>query len=269
MTLIASTRMYNQSPRIRAHWDLILARVAAISGIELMIVAHAAPAPLSDLWSREDLGCGFMCGFPFSKLPRATRPIPLAAPVSRADWAGGRPHYASHIVVRGDGPIRGIDDLATARWGWTARDSQSGYHAPREYLARVVGRLPPHPETVGGLLNPVGILTAVRDDRIAVGAVDAFAWQLIARLEPETLSGLRILATTASRPMPMLVAARSIEAATLWRLQTALLRLSQDSQGRTLLDAIDVEGFAPVHPCDYDALPRLAAEADTILEADW
>jgi ABC-type phosphate/phosphonate transport system substrate-binding protein len=172
-------------------------------------------------------------------------------------------------VVRADGPLRGIEDLAAARWGWTARDSQSGYHAPRDFLAREFGRLTQQPETFGGLLNPVGILAAVRDNRISAGAVDAFAWHLIERLEPETLAGLRILATTVSRPMPMLVAARSIDAATLWRLQTALLHLAQDAEGRVLLDAIDVEGFAPVDPCDYDVLPRLAAEADAILEADW
>lgn len=267
--LIASTRMYNQSPRIRAHWDLILARIAALSGVELEIIAHAAPAPLNDLWTRADLGCAFMCGFPYAKLPSATRPVPLAAPISRAPWAGGRPHYASHIVVRAHGPVESAADLASARWGWTARDSQSGYHAPRDFLARTFGRLPPHPDPVGGLLNPVGILAALRDDRITAGAVDAFAWQLLERLEPETLAGLRILATTEPRPMPMLVAARGTDAAMIWRLQSALLQLGQDGEGRSLLDAIDVEAFAPVDPCDYTELQRLAEAADAILEAAW
>lgn len=94
--------MYNLSPKISGLWDRLFDWLSSQSGINLEVIAHAAPAPLSELWARPDMGTVFMCGFPFSRLAAAERPVPIAAPVSLADWAEGRPVYASHIVAAHD-----------------------------------------------------------------------------------------------------------------------------------------------------------------------
>src|SRR5437899_2747028 len=99
---VACSRMYNVGPTVRGLWDHLFAWLSEESGIRLEVIAHDAPAPLSELWARPDLGAAFMCGYPFSRLPADQRPIALAAPVSIAPWAGGRPLYASHIVVARD-----------------------------------------------------------------------------------------------------------------------------------------------------------------------
>lgn len=159
---IACSRMYNLSPRIRGLWDALFALVSLRSGVELEIIAHAAPAPLSALWSRPDMGTVFMCGYPFSRMPEDTRPAVLAAPVSSEAWSLDQPLYASHILVASTGPVNAVADLAAARWGWTVRDSQSGYHAARSYLADRFAGTMKQSTTVGPLLNPSGIVAALR-----------------------------------------------------------------------------------------------------------
>ncbi|WP_412065279.1 phosphate/phosphite/phosphonate ABC transporter substrate-binding protein [Rhizobium sp. SYY.PMSO] len=260
---IACSRMYNLSPKISVSWENFFHWLAKRSGVELEVIAHAAPAPLSELWGRPDMGAVFMCGFPFSGLAADERPLPLAAPVSLADWAKGQPVYASHIVAARDRPFSKAD-LVTARWGWTVRDSQSGYNAPREFFAALAGGQPAR-ETIGPLLNPRGVVEAIRSGAIDVGAIDAYAYQLLEMHEPEMVAPLRVIGTTAPAPFPLLVASRRQSPAVVASLRKTLLGAHRDPEGHNLLAALGLAAFAQPDIAAYDRLPARARAIDDLL----
>ncbi|NTG50277.1 phosphate/phosphite/phosphonate ABC transporter substrate-binding protein [Agrobacterium rhizogenes] len=264
---IACSRMYNLSPKITGLWDGFFTWLGAQSGIRLEVIPHAAPAPLSALWERPDMGVVFMCGFPFSKLAAEQRPIPLVAPISLANWAGGQPVYASHIAAAGDTAF-GNADLAKARWGWTVRDSQSGYNAPREYLATQ-----PYAtevcDTVGPLLNPRGVVEAILSGTIDVGAIDAYAYQLLDMHEPEMIAPLRIVATTKPAPFPLLVASRQLPPDTTLALKHALLHAHRTDEGQAILTSLGLAAFAEPDMAAYDRMPARARDTDEALGASW
>lgn len=267
MAIVACSRMYNVGPKVRGLWDDLFAWLSEEAGIRLEVIAHAAPAPLSELWARPDLGAVFMCGYPFSRLPADERPVALAAPVSTAPWANGRPVYASHIVAARDAAFDPAD-LPALRWGWTVRDSQSGYHAPRAFLAGLPqqGR---GVKTVGPLLNPNGVVDAIATGRIDVGAIDAYAWQLLEMHEPEALAPLQIVATTPATPVPLLVASRHQPADGIAALRQALLRAHRGAQGQSVLASLGLSQFVEPDVAAYDSLPKRAQEADARLAAAW
>lgn len=259
--------MYNLSPKITGLWDRLFAWLGARSGIELDIIPHAAPAPLSELWARPDMGVVFMCGFPFSLLAPEKRPIPLAAPISLAGWADGQPVYASHIIAAGDTTFAS-GDLATARWGWTVRDSQSGYNAPREFVAALPGGdMVRH--TVGPLLNPRGVIDALMSGKIDVGAIDAYAYQLLDMHEPDVVAPLRIVATTKPVPFPLLVAAKGQPPEIVEALRQTLLGAHQTDQGRSILASLGLKAFAAPDIAQYDRLPARARDTDRALGGSW
>src|SRR5690606_34613696 len=99
----------------------------------------------------------------------------------------------------------GLSGLMTCKFGWTVRDSQSGYQAPREFLARQFPSQKFTGQSIGPLLNPRGIMNALLDGEIDAGAVDAYAWHLLSLHEPETIAQLKVLATTQTAPMPLLI----------------------------------------------------------------
>ncbi|MBY3156251.1 MULTISPECIES: phosphate/phosphite/phosphonate ABC transporter substrate-binding protein [Rhizobium] len=266
---IACSRMYNLSPRIRSLWDALFALVSLHSGVELEIIAHAAPAPLSELWTRPDMGAVFMCGYPFSRTPEGLRPAALAAPVSSEEWSLDQPLYASHILVASTGPVNAVADLAAARWGWTVRDSQSGYHAARSYLAGRFAGTMKQSTTVGPLLNPSGIVAALKDGRIDAGAIDAYAFQLLSMHERDAIDGLRILATTDSLPAPLLVAAQTLPADIATALQRSLVTLHETPEGAAALERLGLRRFSAVAPSAYDVLPQRADDADRRLGISW
>ena len=118
--LIANARMYAVAPGAIAAWKRLFAWLAAESGVPLSVIDHAFPALLSELWARDDLGCAFMCGWPYLRHGSVHQVI--AAPVPSADYAGGRPVYCSHFVVRADSAFRALEDTFGHRFAFTIKD---------------------------------------------------------------------------------------------------------------------------------------------------
>ncbi|WP_011582288.1 MULTISPECIES: phosphate/phosphite/phosphonate ABC transporter substrate-binding protein [Chelativorans] len=254
--LVASSRMYNVAPEVRSLWDGFFDWLSRQADADLEIVAHDAPAPLSELWQRPDLGAVFMCGYPFISMAPELRPIALAAPVALAAWSQAKPLYASHIVVAANNAAKTPKDLFGMTFGWTVRDSQSGYHALRRFLlegfsSEFRDALPP---AKGPFLNPTGIIQAVREGLVDAGPVDAYAFELLRVHAPEKISGVKVIATTPSTPCPLLIASRGTPHSLSDNLRNALLSAHEDAEGAKWLESLQLRRFAEVAIDDYAIL---------------
>jgi len=196
--LIACSRMYNLTPEIAAAWARLFAWVAERSGVALDIVDHPAPAPLEDLWARGDMGCVFMCGWPYAMA--APRPLLLVAPVPFPARYGGRPVYFTDLIVRRDSPYRTLADTFGGRVAWTVEHSHSGFNAPRHHLLPHLGpgRTSLYAASVGPLVSPVRVLQAILDGDADVGPLDSMALDLWRAHAPERVASIRVLDTTAA-----------------------------------------------------------------------
>src|SRR6476660_3803234 len=121
MRYVANARMYSVNPQAASAWQELFAWLSRESGVELDVVDHAFPLPLSDLWSRADLACAFMCGFPF--MLTASPPRPVAAPVPTEAPVPGRPTYATLLLVRANSGFQSLQDTFGGRLGYTVEDS--------------------------------------------------------------------------------------------------------------------------------------------------
>jgi ABC-type phosphate/phosphonate transport system substrate-binding protein len=260
MELVANARMYAVTPAVKAAWLDLFAWVIESSGVPLVYLDHAAPAPLEDLWARDDLGAAFMCGFPFASA--SPQPIALAAPVPSPPRYGGRPRYCTDFIVRADSRFGSLHDTFGGRIGWTVEHSQSGYNAVRHHLLGQHGPEPLYAEWVGPLVTPRRVIEAVLDDRIDVGPLDSYVHDLIRRHDPETASKLRVIDSTAMTPIPPLVASRAVDGDAVARLRRALLSCHAEPAIAVTLDMLLISRFAPVEAADYAGLLAWAREAD-------
>ncbi len=259
MRLIANARMYAVDAATAANWTALFARIAAMAGVPLTVIPHAAPAPLEDLWRRDDLGLAFICGYPFAG---GSFPVmPIAAPIPAS--GEGRPLYATHLVVRVESDIAALADSFGRRLGWTVAHSQSGFNALRTHLLpQWQARGPLYARSIGPLLTPQRVIDALLADEIDIGPLDSYFHDLLLAAEPHTASRLRIVETTAPRPMPLLVASGVVGEAVIARLQAALLAAHQDEEGRAILARLRLWRFAAVEPQGYRVLVVEAAAAD-------
>jgi ABC-type phosphate/phosphonate transport system substrate-binding protein len=249
-----NARMYAVTPAVEAAWRALLEHVTRDADVELDYVAYPAPQPLEELWARADLGAVLMCGFPLAL--RLAQVAPLAAPIPRAPWAGGRPLYRTDLIVRAAAPYRTLEDTFGGRSGWTVEHSHSGFNAWRHHLLayRTAQRPALYREMRGNLVTARNVLDAVREGRIDVGPLDAYWHLLIARHAPELTAGVRTLTSTAAAPMPAFVAAAGAAPELLARLRAAFAAAATRPWFAALAERLLLEGFAPVNENSYALL---------------
>ena len=203
--LVANARMYAVTPQVRDAWRALFDWVSRYSGIPLVYVDHAAPAPLEALWSRHDLAATFMCGFPFASA--TPKPLILAAPISSQPRYRRQPVYCTDFVVRADSKYRNVSDTFGGRIGWTVPHSQSGFNAVRHHLLKYRhGSERLFTQSIGPLVTPRKVIEAVVNRVIDIGPLDSYVRDLLERHKPATAAKLRTVESTAMTPIPPLIA---------------------------------------------------------------
>ncbi len=248
MSLVANARMYSVSPAAADAWRRLLAHVIASSGVAMEIIDHAYPEKLSELWARPDLGCAFMCGWPFVR-EGAVKTL-LAAPVPAAEWSDGQPVYRSDFIVARDSPFRNLQDTFGHRFAFNALDSHSGYNAPRAHLAAFASRAPLYRELVGPFVTHTRVVEAVAAGAAEVAAIDSFSLMLMRRHAAELTDRVRVVDSTAACPIPAFVAS-GLGAEDVASVRAALLNMDNENDGRALLADLCLLGFATVEPAVY------------------
>jgi ABC-type phosphate/phosphonate transport system substrate-binding protein len=253
--------MYSVAPQAAAAWKDLFGWLSRESRVELDVIDHAFPLPLADLWSRTDLACAFICGFPFMLAPNRLRPV--AAPVPANAPSAGRPIYATRLLVRADSRFQSIEDTFGGRVGYTVPDSHSGYNALRHHLLSYYrqrgGRL--YRESVGPLTTPRRVIEALLAGDIDIGPLDSYALDLMMRHHSQIRSQVRIVATTDPAPIPFLVAAAGCPDDVVEQLQTTLWTFADAPACASLRDRLCLDAFAPVVVSNYELMLRWDAEA--------
>ena len=255
---IANARMYAATPSLRNDWRTLLQWVLAHAKLDWPVLDYDAPAPLSALWAREDLGLVMMCGLPYSQ--RAVQPTLVAAVIPSPDRFGGQPNYHTDIVVRTDSPHQRLEDSFDGTVGYTLADSMSGGVAFRNHLGpyreRRGQRL--YSRAVGGLINARGVIEALADGRIDVGPLDSYYHALLRLNDPALAAKVRTVATTAAMPMPPLVATATLGAGTLQGLRQSLQDAARADELAALRARLLLKGFAVPEPAAYAVLDQIA-----------
>ncbi|MET0203904.1 MAG: PhnD/SsuA/transferrin family substrate-binding protein [Casimicrobiaceae bacterium] len=246
---VANARMYSLNAPADAAWRAVLEWVADRAAIDAVVIDYPAPQPLPALWTRDDLACALMCGYPFSRA--APQPIPLAAPVPSPEAYRNQPRYWTCIVARNDSGIHTLRDILACRMAYTTPDSQSGYQALRALVADA-----PHPfaSMIGPLVTPRRVVEAVLAGDADAGPVDSYALDLMRLHDPQLIAPLNVVATTLPTPIPLLVASPGVPARDVARLRRALTEVEDEAALARARAALLLRRFAAVDARAYAVL---------------
>ena len=235
--MISSARMYEWAPSLTAAWRRLLEGVARDARVDLQFL-DSRSVSLDDLWTREDMGCVFMCGYPY--VLRKDRPSLLASPVPSPPRFGGRPVYVTDFIVRADTPYARLEDTFGRRFAYSTEHSHSGYNAARYHLLpyRSATRSALFDQVKGPYVRQRAVIQAVLDGEADVTAIDGYAHELLGRHDPDVAERLRVVATTAPAPSPPLVASPSMSATDRERLTSALITAHERPELAPVMDEL-------------------------------
>jgi len=262
---IANARMYSVSTEAGAVWRNLLSAIIAQAGVPTTVIDHPAPAPLEELWLRNDQAAVFMCGLPYSRAE--PQPVLIAAPIPSPAEFDGMPRYWSDFVVRKDSAFHRVEDTFGKRIAFTVPGSQSGCVAALTYLitahresaadaeALTAVRAPLFTEVIAPTITPMGALAAVVSGAADIAPIDSYALRLLRKYRPELASAVRVVGQTVPTPIPPLVAsATAASEKELAALQSAFLGAHQRATLKPLMQELLLQRFAHPHPASYDVL---------------
>ena len=258
MSPIANARMYSVCDSVAADWKTLLAWVLERAGLNFEVIDYPAPAPVSVLWARDDLGLVMMCGLPFAQ--RSIRPTLIAAPIPAPARYEGQAVYFTDIVVRADSSAQTLADTFGGVVGYTLAESMSGGVAFLNYLQPLREqrgeRL--YRDAVGELIHARGVIEAIDAGRVDVGPLDSYYHDLLKQHEPQLTAKVRTIATTVPMPIPPLIATADLSEDELQRLRSALLATATEPSIEALMERLLLKGFAIADPDDYEVIAEVA-----------
>ena len=256
--------MYNVTPLVKEAWSRLFAQVFLDLDLEVDIIDHPWPAPIESLWSRPDLLCSFMCGWPFINSPVAMKPI--AVPVPSLQRYQNQSRYCSEFLARADSGWTSLPQGFGHRFGYMTSNSQSGFNAPRGALApfskQCQGAV--FSSVQGPLDTPARALGALRDNQVDLIALDSFYLDLLRAHRPQALEGLTSVAATPFTPMPLLVAADAAPDTLVAALASKLTGLHHEPQYSAMLSQVLVSRFEIADRDQYQVLNQIAAVAEQL-----
>jgi phosphonate transport system substrate-binding protein len=196
------------------------------------------------------LEAAWICGYPF--VANLERLALIAVPLWR-----GEPLYRSYVLVGATRSADRFEDLAGDIHAFSDPDSNSGFLVTRALLAE--RRLTPdsffrkHFFTYGHRNVVRAVATGLADS----GSVDGYVWEVMTELEPSLTSATRVLLQSPPLGFPPIAASRQLaETEPVLRLQEALLGMSEDQLGRSVLAMLRLDGFIRGYDRLFDGIAQ-------------
>lgn len=194
------------------------------------------------------LDFAWLCGFPYVRHKHRLRL--LAVPLY-----GHAPLYRSYLITPAeDQKTRTILDLRGRIFAYSDPDSNSGWLTPQVELKR-------HGEEARRFFRKSfftfshrRVIEAVAAGLAQGGAVDGYIWDTLSRLHPEVTRATRVAWRSQTFGFPPVVAGPSLTAATGAAVREALHAMTVDSEGRRLLDQLNLTGFTAGNPALFDGI---------------
>ncbi len=236
-----------------ALWSAIVRRLAdlGVAPIPLRRTVPTDARALMGVWRDPSLLLGQTCGYPLVTALRDHVRV-VARPVYRAPGCDGARHRAL-LVVRGDDPVATLAACRGRIAAVNSVDSNTGARLFRRAVAPCPERTPFFGRTLLTGAHEAS-LGAVRDGRADIASIDCVTWALLARVRPDVIAGLRVLAVTASTPSLPMITALATPAETLSRLRAALAAVAHDPGLQPVRDALLLDRFEPAERADYDEI---------------
>ena len=219
-------------------------------------IARESYQEILDLLFGGQLEAAWICGYPYVLHRSRLQLLPM--PLYR-----GKPLYQSYLI-RPRGAVDGVNgwaDLKGKVLAYSDPLSNSGWLVPQAQL-RAVGVVPRDLRRGFFTHGHRNVAEAVAARLAQAGCIDGYVWETMRRQKMAAVDQTEVIWKSPLYAFPPLVTRDGVSDDIVASLQTALLRMKEDSEGRSLLDALNLDGFRHEAPKLFDSIAVLAAAQD-------
>lgn len=250
----AAFPMYTAPERVAQASEVWLARIFEFLGAKRV---DPAALELPELWLSGQLVLSQTCGYPLMTLLRGKVRLIGRPAYELPNSANGQ--HCSLLLVRADDPRSELKDFIGSHGLINSEDSNSGMNLLRHSLAPLQrdGRFFSQLSKTGGHRHSMRWL---KDGRGDLAAIDSVTYDYLARDASPEVSGLRILARTASGPCLPYITALSADAAQAEVIRQAMNQALVDLPN--VAQVLAISKVLSAHEDDYQVLLDYEQQAD-------
>ena len=197
------------------------------------------------------LDAAWICGFPFVAYKPQLELV--AVPV----WQG-KPLYRSYLITGRDRAAQSLDDLKGDVHAFSDPDSNSGWLVTATALAK-------RNRFFGQTLFTWGhrnVVRAVASGLATSGSVDGYVYEVMRETEPELIGRTRVVGQSELLGFPPIACAATLASdPRIKRFQKALVGMSEDQEGQSVLRMLRLDGFSVEDSSLFDSI---AAEVSVV-----
>ncbi len=200
-------------------------------------VQRRSYSELTDELEKGSLQASWVCTYPYIT-HRDTFRL-LVIPVFK-----NQPIYHSYLIASANNnTIKDISDLQGKVFAYTESESFSGYIIPRYWLEKLNFNPDSFFRMTFFTWSHKDSIIAVSDGLADAAAVDSYVWESMQKDFPEIVNKTRIVTQSKDFGFPPIVAGLKMTKATFLRLQTTLINMNRDPEGKSLLHRMHLDRF--------------------------
>ena len=219
-------------------------------GCPVVFVARDEYQPILDLMFGGQLDAAWICGYPFVRDQRQLRLV--AVPLYR-----GQPTYQAYLIRAPGLSINGWADLRGKVLAYSDRLSNSGWLVAQGQLA-AAGIAPGDLKRAFFAHGHRNVAEAVAARLADAGSIDGYVWETMRQQKLPAASQTEVVWRSAPHGFPPIVAPVGADHPQLAAFQRVLKSMPGDEAGRTLLKALNLDGFVGGSASMFDSIRTLA-----------
>jgi phosphonate transport system substrate-binding protein len=228
------------------------------TGVSVTFSARESYQEILDLLFGGQLDAAWICGYPYV-LQQARLEL-LAVPIYE-----DKPLYRSYLI-RPAGKSNGIEgwsDLKGRVLAYSDPLSNSGWLVPQAQL-RSVGLLPRDLRRGFFAHGHRNVAEAVAARLADAGCIDGYVWETMRRQRMLAAERTEVVWRSEPYGFPPLVVRKGALGDLTQQLRSSLLAMGQDAEGRALLQALNLDGFAQESGSVFASIEKLAAAQERV-----
>ena len=201
-----------------------------------------------DLLQQQKVDFAWICDYPYLALKDDVRLLAVAL-------NEGKPTYRSYLIVPAkDKQTRSIGDLKGRVFAYADVHSNTGYLSPRFEIKKTGADPARFFKRTFFTWSHRKAIDAVAAGLAQGASVDSYVWDVLNKVRPDITARTRIAWQSPEYGFPPIVAQRALPEAEFLQMQKVLMEMTNETQGRALLERLKLGGFTAGSPRLYDGV---------------
>jgi len=228
------------------------------TGHRVELVQRRTYQEITSLVVSDQIDAAWICGFPFIAYRNELSLV--AVPVWR-----GQPQYQAYLIGPVGSQATSVDDLSGDVHAFSDPDSNSGYLVTSALLAQRGLRPPSFFSRTFFTYGHRNVVRAVASGLANSGSVDGYVWEVMHEIEPELTSRTKVVWRSEWLGFPPVATSRTqSKSPRLRALKTALLEMSNNALGRSVLETLRLDTFKDVPDALFERIAVKVAQVQNL-----